>query len=325
MRTGVHSFTNLAHDVMNVRFLETFLWVARLKSFSLAADKLCSTQASVSSRIAALESELGAKLFVRDTRGVTLTPEGARILTQVESIVESVGTLRTLLHTDNLAVGRLQIGVMDTVVHTWFVDFIAELAQAYPNLEIEVTADTALNLCEQLRRGLLDVIFQTDLVRSELICSIELAHYPMCWISATADSYANTDSFEKFARQRLVTFSRHSRPHQDVMRLLQQHGIETSHISCVNSVAAMIRLVRCGFGVGVMPSLLVRDLLTQQQLHLVEHLPALPDMPIVAAWNIGAGVEWPARAVQIACQAVRRYCQEAGPAFALSQLDNTVE
>ena len=39
---------------MNLKFLETFVWVARLKSFRLTADKLFTTQASISSRIAVL-------------------------------------------------------------------------------------------------------------------------------------------------------------------------------------------------------------------------------------------------------------------------------
>ncbi|MCQ1775590.1 LysR family transcriptional regulator, partial [Neorhizobium galegae] len=54
---------------MNLKFLETFVWVAKLKSFRLTAEKLFTTQASISSRIAVLESELGVKLFLRDSRG----------------------------------------------------------------------------------------------------------------------------------------------------------------------------------------------------------------------------------------------------------------
>ncbi len=53
---------------MNIKFLETFVWVARLKSFRLTAEKLFTTQASISSRIAALEDEMGVRLFVRDSK-----------------------------------------------------------------------------------------------------------------------------------------------------------------------------------------------------------------------------------------------------------------
>ena len=44
---------------MNLRFVEAFVWVARLKSITRGAEKLCLTQSAVSNRIAALEEELG--------------------------------------------------------------------------------------------------------------------------------------------------------------------------------------------------------------------------------------------------------------------------
>jgi DNA-binding transcriptional LysR family regulator len=53
---------------MNLKFLETFVWVARLKSFRLTAEKLFTTQASMSSRIAVLEATWGEAVSARLTR-----------------------------------------------------------------------------------------------------------------------------------------------------------------------------------------------------------------------------------------------------------------
>ena len=58
---------------MNLRFIEAFVWVARLRSFTAAAEKLYTTQAAISARIATLEDEFGVKLFERDKRTVALT------------------------------------------------------------------------------------------------------------------------------------------------------------------------------------------------------------------------------------------------------------
>jgi DNA-binding transcriptional LysR family regulator len=65
---------------MNLRFIEAFVWVARLHSFKAAADKLHMTQAAISSRIAALENQLGMRLFERDERNVALTIREANYL-----------------------------------------------------------------------------------------------------------------------------------------------------------------------------------------------------------------------------------------------------
>lgn len=104
---------------MNLKFLETFVWVARLKSFRLTADKLFTTQASISSRIAVLEGELGVKLFLRDSRGVSLTPEGLKVLDYAEQMMDTMQALKQSIETRSSKVGRIRIGVMDTVIHTW--------------------------------------------------------------------------------------------------------------------------------------------------------------------------------------------------------------
>jgi len=69
---------------MNLRFIEAFVWVARLRSFRAASEKLHTTQTAISSRIASLESDFGVRLFERDKRTVTLTHSGEELLNYAE-------------------------------------------------------------------------------------------------------------------------------------------------------------------------------------------------------------------------------------------------
>ena len=61
---------------MNLKQLETFFWVATLNSFRKTADRLCTTQPAVLSRIAALEQSLSVKLFERRAGTFSLTAKG---------------------------------------------------------------------------------------------------------------------------------------------------------------------------------------------------------------------------------------------------------
>lgn len=122
----------------------------RLQSFSLTAEKMFSTQAAISSRIAALEDELGLRLFVRDSRGVSLTPEGLKVLDYAEQMLEVQRALKRSLDNTSPQQGLVRIGVMDTVIHTWLSPLMSTLMQTFPAVEIEITADAARNLCEQL-------------------------------------------------------------------------------------------------------------------------------------------------------------------------------
>ena len=203
---------------MNLKFLETFVWVARLKSFRLTADKLFTTQASISSRIAVLEGELGVKLFLRDSRGVSLTPEGLKVLDYAEQMLDTMSALKQSIETRSSKVGRVRIGVMDTVIHTWLSPLVAQMTERYPRVEIELVADTSLNLCDQLQKGFLDIVLQTDLVRHESVRSLELASHPLGWIVASNSIYNREYAdLGELARERIITYSKNSRPHQDLL------------------------------------------------------------------------------------------------------------
>lgn len=296
---------------MNLKFLETFVWVARLKSFRLTAEKLFTTQASISSRIAVLESELGVKLFLRDSRGVSLTPDGVKVLDYAEQMMVTMQGLKQSLETTSSKVGRIRIGAMDTVIHTWLSPLVTELMNHFPLVEIELVADTALNLCDQLQKGFLDLILQTDLLRQESVRSLDLASHPMGWIVASHSIY-NRDyaSLAELAQERIITYSKNSHPHQDVLSLMQAHGVAAPRMNCVNSVSAITRLLRDGFGIGALPPVLVSEELARGELIVLPMAQRLPNLQVVVSWRVG--VELVEEMVALCQSVVARYAEEVG-------------
>ena len=323
---------------MNVRFLETFLWVARLNSFRLTAEKLFTTQASISNRIAALEEELGVKLFVRDNKGVRLTPDGDKVLEYAEQIVGRAHALRMSLGQASGYEGKVRIGAIDSVVQTWFIELLSWITVNYPHLEVEIAVDSARGLSNQLQKGYLDIAFQADLVRLESIRNLELAKYPMRWIVAANSPYNRPfSSLQELAGERLITFVANSRPHQDILSLLHLNGITSPRISCVNSFAAMTRLIEDGFGIGVIPPALVREQLANGSLVILNIANTQPSslsmLSQVASWRTGSGLEHCEAIVRQAQNIVQRFCKIIGPergiaansAPAVKQVDSPAE
>jgi DNA-binding transcriptional LysR family regulator len=296
---------------MNLKFLETFVWVARLKSFRLTADKLFTTQASISSRIAVLEGELGVKLFLRDSRGVSLTPEGLKVLDYAEQMMDTMQALKQSIETRSSKVGRIRIGVMDTVIHTWLSPLVARMMDSYPQVEIELVADTSLNLCDQLQKGFLDLVLQTDLLRQESIRSLELASHPMGWIVASNSIYNREyANLAELARERIITYSKNSLPHQEVLSLMQANGVSAPRLNCVNSVSAITRLLRDGFGIGALPPVLVSEELARGELTLLAIDQRPPNLQVVVSWRVGVDL---VEEVVVLCQQVlERYAQKVG-------------
>ncbi|MGN7742613.1 LysR family transcriptional regulator [Pseudomonas sp. 22526] len=299
---------------MNLKFLETFVWVARLKSFRLTADKLFTTQASISSRIAVLEGELGVKLFLRDSRGVTLTPEGLKVLDYAEQMMDTMQALKQSIETRSSKVGRIRIGVMDTVIHTWLSPLVARMMDSYPQVEIELVADTSLNLCDQLQKGFLDLVLQTDLLRQESIRSLELASHPMGWIVASNSIYNREyANLAELARERIITYSKNSLPHQEVLSLMQANGVSAPRLNCVNSVSAITRLLRDGFGIGALPPVLVSEELARGELTLLTIDQRPPNLQVVVSWRVG--VELVEEVVVLCQQVLECYARKVGPDY----------
>jgi DNA-binding transcriptional LysR family regulator len=92
---------------MNTRFLETFVAVANLGSFRAAAEQLNVSQATVSSRISALETELRVRLFDRDFHATRITVAGAMILNKAQAMLATERTLRNTLADPAESVGRV--------------------------------------------------------------------------------------------------------------------------------------------------------------------------------------------------------------------------
>ncbi|VVN94160.1 LysR family transcriptional regulator [Pseudomonas fluorescens] len=299
---------------MNLKFLETFVWVARLKSFRLTAEKLFTTQASISSRIAVLEGELGVKLFLRDSRGVRLTPEGLKVLDYAEQMMDTMQALKQSISTGSSKVGRIRIGVMDTVIHTWLSPLVAEMMDTYPLVEIELVADTSLNLCDQLQKGFLDIALQTDLLRQETIRSLELASHPIGWIAATNSIYNREySSVADLGRERIITYSKNSHPHQDVVSLMQANGVTAPRLNCVNSVSAITRLLRDGFGIAALPPVLVSEELARGELTLLAIDQRPPNLQVVVSWRVG--VELVEEIVVLCQEVLRSYAQKVGEGY----------
>jgi len=81
----------------------------------------------------------------------------------------------------------------------------------------------------------------------------------------------------------------------------------STRINCVNSASAITRLIRDGFGIGVLPLKLVQAEVANGNLMALEGAPSLPDMDIVATWRTGSGIALVEDIVEMAQEVSRTY------------------
>ncbi|WP_174703722.1 cidABC operon transcriptional activator CidR [Paenibacillus bovis] len=143
---------------MDIRHLQYFIEVARLGSFTKAAEALFITQPTISKTIRSLEEELGAPLFNRVGRSVELTDAGKVIEQQAQNIVKSFHSLSSQLDDlRNLESGHLRIGLPPMIGSRFFPQIIGRFHQMYPNVTIQLFEDGGKKVESDVVNGSLDI------------------------------------------------------------------------------------------------------------------------------------------------------------------------
>lgn len=123
-----------------IQSLPALLSAARLGSFSAAAVELGVTHGAVSRRIQAIEHWLGARLFDRHGRGVSLTPAGELFARTAEQSVAAIVSVANDIRAANLS-ARLRISVLPSVARLWLIPRLAMLQGTPPDLNIRILAE----------------------------------------------------------------------------------------------------------------------------------------------------------------------------------------
>ncbi len=145
---------------MELKQLTCFLRVAEQLNFSRAAESLYISQPSLSYHIAELERELGAELFVRDRRSVSLTSAGQALLGPARQLLDCASQLPAVIQqSQHQECGSLRIGLDSTEDHYECIgvtEAIAQFGQKNPGVELSVLRAPFTECADQVIYGELD-------------------------------------------------------------------------------------------------------------------------------------------------------------------------
>lgn len=125
--------------------LRTFLLAAEKRNFAQVARELDMTPAAVTRAIAALEAELGVQLFVRTTRQVSLTTDGAIFAAQIQPAVKTLeDARRDVMNAHKADEGRLRISTPTWFGKTVLPPILSGFKERYPKMSFEISLSDGL-------------------------------------------------------------------------------------------------------------------------------------------------------------------------------------
>ncbi|HSD53115.1 MAG TPA: LysR substrate-binding domain-containing protein [Burkholderiales bacterium] len=242
---------------MDLKQLDYFVHVADASSFSKAAQLLSVAQPALSRQIRTLEVELRQTLFLRNGRGVTLTPPGARLLSHARGILQQVARVRAELDESRTApVGRVALGVPPSVGRVLSGPLVAEFRARFPRADISIAEGLTVHILEWLALGRVDVgvVYNPPVSTAiELRPFVEQHLFLIGPKRARPDDHAATVGLRQLPGYPLII---PSRPH--TIRMLVDSRLSALNLKPtvaleIDGVRAILDLVQRGHGYAVLP------------------------------------------------------------------------
>lgn len=257
--------------MIDLRALETFLWVAKLGGFGLAARRLHTTQPGISQRIAGLERELGTRLFERVPGHVALTRKGRELLPYAERMLRLRAELLGASGSAEAFRGNVRLGVSETIVHTRLIALVERIRASYPSITLDIEVDTSQNLRAGLLEGSLDMVFLLGPVAEPDVRNVDFVRYPMAWVASPRLRLPRGPvELRELARWPIITYLKSTQPSQAVRDLLQRARVPEFKIYGNASLSTIVRLCAEGLGVSVIPPAVIGRELKSKELGLID-------------------------------------------------------
>ncbi|ANG61282.1 LysR family transcriptional regulator [Marinobacterium aestuarii] len=262
---------------MDTLLLKTFLEVSRTRNFGRASENLCVSASTVSARIRQLEDHLGLSLFTRQHHRIGLTPAGERMERHARFIL---GAWERAFEDTALSERHKRRLVVAGVASLWDIflqDWLSGIYRDFPTLGLRAEESTPLRVVEKLEQGMIDVGFMYEPPRIQNVAVQEVASVSLSLVSSREGLSVDAAIGEGYVRVEWGTTFASLHESHFPQRLLARGRVNSGRL-------ALNLILQCG-GAAYLPQDIVKPLLDEQRLFIVDEAPPI-EMKAYAAYGL---------------------------------------
>jgi len=239
----------------SIKTLKNFLAITRHKSVAAAAREIGLTAAAAGQQLQQLEKEIGLELFDRTKRSLSLNAHGRSLIEPIQEIVARYEDLGSNLKSD--LSGIIVLGALVSTLMGAFGKTLNELKQNFPSLEVKLIAGLSSNFLDQVLDGTLDaaIVTESPYTLPQNVQWTELYKEPMILIGPAIPVKQKTNSSTLKSNLPFIRFERNTWTGHLVDQTIKANKLYIQEGMELNSVEAIIELVRQGLGYSIIPKL----------------------------------------------------------------------
>jgi LysR family transcriptional regulator, cell division regulator len=251
---------------MEFKDLEIFQMVAEKGTISAAARELSYVQSNVTARIQKLEVELNTPLFNRHNRGMTLTPEGKKLLVYSEKILSLTNEMKKVIQSREEPAGKLEIGTVETVIQLPYI--LSAYNKKYQNVDLSLFSGVTERLQADVLNHKLDGAFVTETELHPDLVAHDVFKEELVLISDT-----KATSLDELKNEPFLCFSEGCGYRARLERWYKDQNVKPQKVMEFGTLETILSSVTVGLGVTFVPKSAVTHLEEKGliQCHTIPH------------------------------------------------------
>lgn len=247
---------------MELRQLECFYMVSKLRNFTKAAEQLHISQPAITKAIQCLEQELSVRLFDRGQKYVVLTVEGEVFFSQAERILSSVKEAVTeMSEFQNAHRGVIKLGVPPMIGAYLFPNMIAHFKQMYPLVDFKVFEAGSLEIVSKIEKCELDLaiaILPENNLRLKTLPIME-EEFLLCTHPNHSLTQYQSISFSQLRNESFILLKPGNYQHHAVFQNCASYNYTPNIILTSNHFKTIKGLVASGLGISFLMRMVMHD------------------------------------------------------------------
>ena len=246
---------------MDTKNLTTFIYVAELRSFTKAADRLGFSQSTVSFQIKQLETELSCQLFERINHTVHLTEKGREVLEYAHQINRMTRELKDSMK-EEVSFGYIRLAMADSLCTSLLSRDFLRFRELYPNISLKIIAAGTEEMFRLMNHNEADAILTLDnhiynteyrILREEKVRTFFVAG------AGTRITSASSLSIEELLLQPSILTEKGMSYRRLLEEKLAELSLEVQPVLEIGSTELICSLVEQGAGISFLPEYVIKD------------------------------------------------------------------
>ena len=277
----------IIETIMDSHALRLFLSLADNLHFGKTSREQHVSPSALSRSIKQLEDELGAPLFLRDNRSVRLTREGHQFREYASDVINGWHAIRQTFKQDQLILhGELSLYCSVTASYSFLYDILSSFRQDYPRIEMKLHTGDPAKAVERVQEGLEDLAIGAR--PDSLPAGIEfqpIARSELCFIGPQSPQLLSEEQLRhpmaESWRDVSMILSEEGLARTRTDLWLKSHNIKPRIYAQVSGNEAIVSMVSLGFGIGVVPQIVLDNSPLTARIRIYDIQPPL------TAYDIG--------------------------------------